>query len=120
MREPVDPSRIALLADGMPGGVQGLVNLFVSHVGATLTELREASDAARAEDVRQLAHRACGAAGAIGAPVLLERLRHVESLGRQRAMRGIDSHVRAVEEEFVRVSEYLAALVARYRGGGSP
>ncbi len=111
MSDPADASRIRQLADGVPGGLRGLVELFVSHTTEAAGQLRAAATEARAAEVQMLAHRGAGTAGAFGAVQLTALFRQVEALATQPQMPGIGPHVDALEEELARVHRFLSALL---------
>ena len=115
--DPADAARLNELSNGVPGGLRGLVELFVSHTTEAARHLRAAANESRAADVQMLAHRGAGTAGAIGATRLVELFRKLEVLARQPGMPGLDTLVGSVEHELARVHGFLSQLTAeRPRG----
>jgi HPt (histidine-containing phosphotransfer) domain-containing protein len=120
MSDPADGPRIRELSNGVPGGLQGLVDLFISHTSEARADLRKAADEGRVVDVQLLAHRGAGTAGAFGAGRLLELFREIEAAARQNASDAIAPLVAALEQELARVHLFLETLVARADSGDGP
>jgi HPt (histidine-containing phosphotransfer) domain-containing protein len=112
MSAPIDAPRIRQLAEGIPGGLRELVELFISHTGTTMVELRAAVDGGNITAVGTLAHRCCGSAGAFGAARLLERLRALESAAKQGRSEAIPELVDDVSHELGRTHDALTRLLA--------
>lgn len=111
MSEPIDAVRIRQLADGIPGGLRELVELFISHTRTTMSELRAAADADNVPAIGTLAHRCCGSAGAFGANRLLEFLRALESAAKQGRREAIPALLDDVAQELGRTHEALTRLL---------
>jgi HPt (histidine-containing phosphotransfer) domain-containing protein len=110
MTTPADAARIREFADGMPGGVRGFVELFVTHTTAAARELRAAVQQGNAADIQAVAHRSIGSSAACGAVRLTQLLREVETAGRDGRLDGIDARVGELEAELSRVHAFLQAL----------
>jgi HPt (histidine-containing phosphotransfer) domain-containing protein len=115
MTEPADIPRIRQFADGLPGGFPDFVALFMSHALETASLLREAAARGDGDEIRAVAHRFCGAAGACGADRLLELLRDAEAAAAAPDSASAAALVAGVQEEVERVNAYLAAVVERER-----
>jgi HPt (histidine-containing phosphotransfer) domain-containing protein len=111
MPDPADGDRIRELSNGVPGGLRGLVELFISHTGEAAGQLRKAVDEGRAVDVQVLSHRGAGTAGAFGAARLMALFRELESTARQSATERLAVLVTDLEQELTRVHAYLASLI---------
>jgi HPt (histidine-containing phosphotransfer) domain-containing protein len=114
MKDPADASRINQLADGTPGGLRGLIDLFIAHSSETVRQLRAAAAASRAGEVEMLAHRAAGTAGAFGATQLMGLLRRIEALAKQPHPEGLDALAVEVEQELARVHAFLTAIANQH------
>ena len=111
MPDPADDVRIRELSNGVPGGLRGLIDLFVSHTREAAGQLRSASDEGRIVDVQVLSHRGAGTAGAFGATRLMELFRELESAARQPAAARIAPLVAELDQELARVHEFLSSLL---------
>lgn len=111
MFDPADGARIRELSNGVPGGLRGLVELFISHTGEAAAQLRRAADEGRVVDVQLLSHRGAGTAGALGAARLMALFRELESAARQSAQERLAPLVTDLEQELARVHAYLASLI---------
>ena len=111
MPDPIDVSRLREFSDGTPDGVRQLVAMFLAHVGETFEELRGAIGQARADDIRSLAHRAAGAAGACGAVELARLLAIIETHGTEQQVGGTPALMDQADAELARVRTFLAVFV---------
>jgi HPt (histidine-containing phosphotransfer) domain-containing protein len=112
MSDAADPARISQLAEGVPGGVKGLVELFITHTSESMRQLRAAADESRAPDVHLHAHRGAGTAGALGAAQLADLFRKLEASARQPGMPDVRALVAEVEQELMRVHVFLSTLIS--------
>jgi HPt (histidine-containing phosphotransfer) domain-containing protein len=117
MKDPADASRINQLADGTPGGLRRLIDLFITHSSETTAQLRAAAADARTGDVEMLAHRAAGTAGALGAARLMGLFRQIEALAKQPQPEGLAPLVAAAEEELARVHAFLSGIADQHDRG---
>jgi HPt (histidine-containing phosphotransfer) domain-containing protein len=111
MPDPVDVARLREFSDGSAEGLQQLIDLFLAHMHESAEALRPAVADLRAEEIRILAHKAAGTAGACGARDLARLLVTLEKLGANRELQRTAPVLEEIEQELARLRAFLAALV---------
>ena len=113
MPDPIDLERLRQLSDGTPAGVEQLAQMFVTHITETAGELRAAVDGGRGPEIRAVAHRGAGTAGACGARSLAATLAALEAAGRDGPIDDAPRLMAEAEAEIDRVRQFLSAFTAR-------
>ncbi len=115
MPDPVDVGRLHAFCDGSADGVRTVIEIFLSDIAETITDLSVAVDRADAEAVRLLAHRGGGSSSACGATGLAALLRLLEDAHGTRSTADHGPLIRAVAEEFDDVQRFLRTYLEGLR-----
>lgn len=124
MYDPVpvlDASAIAelrALADGDPGLLVDVLDLFLEDAPQRLAELGEALGGGDAERLGRAAHGLKSSSAYVGAAGLAGACRELEALGRAGSLEGAPQLVRRCTEEYERARAALCAL--RQAESGNP
>jgi HPt (histidine-containing phosphotransfer) domain-containing protein len=97
-----------LQEEGAPDVVTEFIDLFLDDLPSRREAILEALARADAEGIRARAHALKGSAAYIGAGVLAELCRELETAARQGDLAGAARLGAAIEEEATRVGAYLA------------
>jgi HPt (histidine-containing phosphotransfer) domain-containing protein len=98
----------ALRATGGAQIVHELVEVFLRDTGARLHALRAAARTRDASALRQVAHALKGSAGIMGARGLVTLCADLEVRAASAGLDDVDDALHGIEEEFERVSVWLA------------
>ena len=91
-----------------PGFVPELLNTYLRDTSAAVAEFREAVQGGDLERVRQLAHKLRGSSANIGATGIANICEEMERAIESDKGSGLDRQMRALQQEFQRVSSHLA------------
>jgi CheY-like chemotaxis protein len=108
----VDVERLMEFSDGTTESLRELVNLYLDQTRKQLDQLKAATEAGNAEEVRRIAHSSAGASATCGMVTLAPLLRELEHLGASGSLTGAPELNVGCENEFGRVREQLLALLA--------
>jgi CheY-like chemotaxis protein len=97
---PVDTHRLSEFADGDPGTMRELINLYFDQTVTQLEQLAAAAKAGSAEELRRLAHSCAGASATCGMRRMATLLRQLEHRSAEGNTGAAVNSVRAIQAEF--------------------
>jgi CheY-like chemotaxis protein/nitrogen-specific signal transduction histidine kinase len=111
---PVDISRLLDFTDGDPENLRELVTLYLTQTEEQLKQLKVATEAGTAPEVRRLAHSAAGASATCGMRGLVPLLRELERQGFEGQLTSATQLCHQAMEEFRRIRRFLEAYLAQH------
>jgi histidine phosphotransfer protein HptB len=103
----LEMSTISMLQEVMEDAFVPLLESYLTDTQERLQELRDASAAHDAEQVRRVAHSLKGSSGNVGAMQMAELCLRVEEIGKLGSVDGVANIIGDIEQEFVQVEKAM-------------
>jgi CheY-like chemotaxis protein len=110
---PVDMDRLHEFSDGSPDNLRELITLYINQTAEQVEQLASAVDAARAADVRRVAHSCAGASATCGMRRLVPLLRELERQGAEGRLTNAAELCANAKAEFQRIRDFLDDYLTR-------
>jgi CheY-like chemotaxis protein/HPt (histidine-containing phosphotransfer) domain-containing protein len=105
---PVNVQYLSELADGIPGHIRELIELYLHQSNEMMKDLDTAIQTGAAKEVERTAHKLFGASANCGVTGILAPLRALEVMGRSNELSSAVETYASAKEQFERSSRFLA------------
>jgi CheY-like chemotaxis protein len=108
---PVDMERLLDFANGDPGNLRELIELYLDQTAKQIIQLRAAVEACNADDVKRIAHSCSGASSTCGMSGMVPLLRELERQGNQGLLPNAPELFAKTKVEFERIHTFLTGYL---------
>jgi len=104
---PVDMERLRYVADGDPGDLREIVDIYIRQTEEQLNQLDLAVQNLSAKDVQALAHSCVGASSTCGMAAIIAPLRELETMAREKRLSGAPEQLASARSSFEQIKQFL-------------